>query len=262
MDAERQKNLILDQFTRQAIPFAELPAHSADESDQLLIRTFGIGPTDTVLDVACGPGLITTKVAEVAGHVTGIDITPAMIEQAKARQAKLNQQNLSWQIGNASPLPFEDGAFSAVMTRYSFHHFLEPQQVAREMARVCRPGGRMCVTDVFVETPEKGAEYDRVEKLRDPSHVRGLTLAELTECLESNGISNLTTAFYKVEVELEKLLAASFPNPGDLDTIRTIFREDVGKDRLGLGSELRNGVLWFAFPIVIVAGTKSESRSE
>lgn len=50
--------MILDQFTQQTIPFAELPAHSNDEAIRLLIDMAGIGPEDTVLDVACGPGLV------------------------------------------------------------------------------------------------------------------------------------------------------------------------------------------------------------
>jgi hypothetical protein len=56
---EEQRRLILDQFTRQAVPFARMPAHSNDESNRLLIDMTGIGPEDDVLDVACGPRLAT-----------------------------------------------------------------------------------------------------------------------------------------------------------------------------------------------------------
>jgi hypothetical protein len=50
--AEEQRRLILDQFTRQAVPFAEMPAHSNDEANRLLIEMARVGPDDTVLDVA------------------------------------------------------------------------------------------------------------------------------------------------------------------------------------------------------------------
>jgi ubiquinone/menaquinone biosynthesis C-methylase UbiE len=83
---EEQRRLILDQFTRQAVPFAEMPAHSNEESVRLLIDMARLGPEDAVLDVACGPGLAACPLAEVARHVTGLDLTPAMIEQAQARQ--------------------------------------------------------------------------------------------------------------------------------------------------------------------------------
>ena len=84
--AVEQRRLILDQFTRQAVPFAQMPAHSNDEANRLLIDMARVGPEDAVLDVACGPGLVACPLAEVARHVTGIDLTPAMIEQAQAKQ--------------------------------------------------------------------------------------------------------------------------------------------------------------------------------
>src|SRR5262249_45225283 len=103
--AEEQRRLILDQFTRQAVPFAEMPAHSNDEANRLLIELAEVGREDTVLDVACGPGLVACALAEIAGHVTGIDLTPAMIEQARSRQRARGQTNLTWLVGDAVPLP-------------------------------------------------------------------------------------------------------------------------------------------------------------
>jgi ubiquinone/menaquinone biosynthesis C-methylase UbiE len=63
-----------------------MPAHSTYEADRLLIDMTGVGPADRVLDVACGPGLVACSLAEVARHVTGLDLAPAMIKQAGARQ--------------------------------------------------------------------------------------------------------------------------------------------------------------------------------
>src|SRR3954452_10544303 len=96
---DAQRRLILDQFTRQAVPFAQMPAHSNEESVKLLVDLARIGSEDTVLDVACGPGLIACSLAEMARHVTGIDLTPAMIEQARARQRSKGVRNVTWEIG-------------------------------------------------------------------------------------------------------------------------------------------------------------------
>jgi ubiquinone/menaquinone biosynthesis C-methylase UbiE len=254
--AEEQRRLILDQFTRQAVPFAEMPAHSNDEANRLLIDTAQVGPEDTVLDVACGPGLVACSLAEVARHVTGLDLTPAMIEQARERQRSRGLTNLTWLVGDAVPLPFPDAAFSAVVTRYSFHHFLDPKAVLAEMLRVCRPGGRVAVIDVFTSSPEQAEAYNRVEKLRDPSHVRALPLEELTGLCHDAGLRDVRAAFYKLDVPLEELLARSFPNPGDADRIRQTFADDLGVDRLGLGAHRRDGAIHFAFPIAVLAGLK------
>jgi SAM-dependent methyltransferase len=253
------QRLIVEQFSQQTVPFAEMPIHSNEDADRLVLETVRIGPEDTVLDIACGPGLITCVIAQVARHVTGIDITPAMIEQAKARQKAKGLTNVSWQVGNVLPLPFAAASFSVVFTRYSFHHFLDPKAVLAEMVRVCEPGGNVAVVDVFTTTPEQAAAYDQVEKLRDPSHTRALLLDELTSLFRDAGLSDIKTEFYKLEVELEKILASSFPNPGDADKIRQTFSEDLGVNRLGVGAHRKegaNGAIWFAFPIAILVGTK------
>jgi ubiquinone/menaquinone biosynthesis C-methylase UbiE len=252
--AEEQRRLILDQFTRQAVPFAEMPAHSNDEANQLLINLAQVGPEDSVLDVACGPGLVACALAKVARHVTGLDLTPAMIEQAQARQRSKSLGNLTWVIGDALPLPFPDRAFTVVVNRYSFHHFLNPQAVLAEMLRVCRTGGRVAVIDVFTSSPQQADAYNAVEKLRDPSHVRALSLAELTGMCHHAGLRDLKIAFFKHEMEVEALLAASFPNPGDADRVRQRFAADVGVDGLGVGAHREGGTIHFAFPIVVIAG--------
>ncbi len=162
---DEQRRLIVEQFTKQAVPFAEMPHHNDEDTNRLVIETTGIGPNDTVLDVACGPGLITTAAAKVARHVTGIDITPAMIDEARKRQQAMGLTNMEWRVGDVLPLPFADSSFSAMITRYSFHHFLEPQAVLTEMVRVCRPGGRAAVVDVFMSSTEQAQAYDRMEKL-------------------------------------------------------------------------------------------------
>ena len=86
---------------------------------RFLVSRVGAGPGDTVLDVACGPGLMACAFARVALHVTGIDLTPAMIEQAKVMQQSDGLSNLTWHVGDAQPLPFADASFSLVFTRYS-----------------------------------------------------------------------------------------------------------------------------------------------
>ena len=251
MDEQRQ--LILDQFTRQAVPFSELHARDDVAIHQLLITTAGITSDDEVLDVACGPGLVACEVARVARHVTGIDLTPAMIDQARSRQHSLGLANLTWIVGDAQPLPFSESTFSRVITRYSFHHFTDAAGVFREMVRICRPGGRVTVADVFTTSPEQAAAYDRLEKWRDPSHTHALQLSEL-EALFA-GLTDVRRAFYQYPVAVEELLARSLPEPGGADTFRQAVEADIGVNALGISAS-REGGLRFAFPVVILSGVK------
>jgi SAM-dependent methyltransferase len=78
----RHDDLILDQFTRQAVPFSTAPGIRDEEALRRLLECSGAGPADTVLDVACGPGLVVAAFAQRCRHVTGIDLTPAMIDRA------------------------------------------------------------------------------------------------------------------------------------------------------------------------------------
>jgi ubiquinone/menaquinone biosynthesis C-methylase UbiE len=246
---------ILDQFTKQAVPFAEKAEHSREDTMQLTLETTGVTPNDTVLDVACGPGLVACAFANVARHVTGIDIVPAMIEQARQRQIGMDLVNMDWVVGDILPLPFGDGSFSLVLSRYAFHHILDPAAVLREMARVCAPGGRVAVID-FDMDPAKSAAFDHMEQLRDPSHVHALSLPELREMASAAGLTGLREAFYGVPMEVEQQLAASSPHPGDGDRFRRVFRDDVGVNNLGVDAHVESAGIHYTYPIAILVGEK------
>ncbi len=256
MADDQHDDIVIDQFTRQALPFAELPAHSEQDSLTLLLEIAGVSAGKQVLDVACGPGLVACAAARLAEHVTGIDLTPAMIAQAEQRQRQLRLTNLTWHIGTAAPLPFADSSFDVVLSRYAFHHMTHPADALAEMVRVCRPGHTVCVADVFTNSPEQRIAYDAVEKLRDPSHVQAIELGVLFEMFQSQGLENVRTGFYKVPVELDALLASSFPDPADVPRIREVFTRDLTENSLGVDTTEVDGKIHFSFPIVILAGRK------
>ena len=249
---------ILDQFTRQAVPFSQQPAHSQEVFLELLLQMSEAGPADTVLDVACGPGLVALAFAARARHVTGIDLTPAMIARAQELQQERKLTNLTWQVGDVLPLPYPEVSFSLVITRYTFHHFLDPRALFAEMVRVCTRGeGRVLVADVAV-LPGKRQAFDRVEKRRDPSHTRSLSPDELLRMAASLNLLDLRIRFLKSERNLKAHLQASFPNPGEREKIRRIFREDIGKDDLGVEAHWRDGEIYFAYPVMVLVGRKAE----
>ena len=123
-DSRYHNDLIIDQFTKQAIPFTQNAAHSAEYAIKRLVTLSNVSKNDTVLDVACGSGLVSCELARVVHHVTGIDITPAMIEQANLLRQEKNLCNIKYEIGDVSHLPYDDESFSIVITRYSFHHLI------------------------------------------------------------------------------------------------------------------------------------------
>ncbi len=249
------RDAILDQFTRQAVPFSTAPGIKDEEALKLVVAFAGAGPEDTLLDVACGGGLVVCAFARVVRHATGIDITPAMLERARALAAEHGLTNVSWKLGDVLPLPYPDRSFSIVTSRFAFHHFLEPLAVLREMARVCAPGGKVVVVDSAPAT-DKAAEFNRLEKLRDPSHVRAMPLAELTDLCGQAGLAEPRVTRHRLEGELESLLARSFPRPEDVPEIRRIFALAVDDDRPDIRARRDGERIRYGYPVAVLAATR------
>ena len=257
MENTQHQELIVDQFSKQAIPFSTAKTIADQKALQLLIEFSGAGPNDTVLDVACGGGNVVCAFAGIVRHATGIDMTPAMLDRARAVAREKSLSNVSWDLGQATALPYADGAFTIVVTRFSFHHFIEPLAVLKEMIRVCAPGGRVLVADMHTSTDSaKGAEFNRMELLRDPSHVRALPVAELRALFPAAGLPEARITYYELRDELENLMGRSFPNPGDGDKIREIFRTSARDDRLGIPIRLDGPHIHYAYPVAVLAATR------
>ena len=246
---------ILDQFTRQAIPFSTSPSIKDEIALNMLIQASGAGPDDTVLDVACGGGIVVCGFARVVKHATGIDITPAMLDRASKLQAEKGLTNVTWKQGDVLPLPFPDASFSIVTSRFAFHHFLDPLAVLGEMKRVCRPGGKVIVAD-SAPAADKADAFNEVEKLRDPSHVRALPLTELRSLFTSQGLPEPRHTPYRLESDLESLLARSFPNPGDDDKIRAQFRRSAEDDFLGINARREGDLIVYGYPVAILVADR------
>jgi ubiquinone/menaquinone biosynthesis C-methylase UbiE len=253
---------IRDQFTRQAVPFSSAAEIRNEDWLTRIVQMAQAGPADTVLDVACGPGLLACAFARVATHVTGIDTTPKMLEQARAFQQQLGLDNLTWHEGEVPPLPYPDAAFSLVATRFAFHHFLEPLEVLKEMRRVCCGGGRIVVVD-SAPALEKAEAFNRMERLRDPSHVRALPTEDLVALFAAAGLPPPRVRREALPYELDSFLARSFPKEGDADRIRDMFAESLANDMLGVSAVRRDGKVHFCLPTVtLVSAIPLAERSD
>jgi ubiquinone/menaquinone biosynthesis C-methylase UbiE len=99
-----------------------------------------------VLDVACGTGNLAIPAARAGATVTGVDIAPNLIEQAKAN-AEAERLAISFDEGDAEDLPYEDGEFDVVMTMFGAMFAPRPDVTAAELKRVCKPGGLIAMAN-------------------------------------------------------------------------------------------------------------------
>jgi ubiquinone/menaquinone biosynthesis C-methylase UbiE len=240
-EVAEQKHQVVGQFSQQAEGYAKLTTGLATTDRHAAFRALvQPQPDDRLLEVCCGPGAITLDLAPRIAHATGLDLTPAMLEQGRAAQAAQGIANIDWIEGDICDLPFADESFSIVASSAAFHHLTDPRAAFREMARVCRPGGRIVIRDV-TPAADKSAAYDRMEKLRDPSHTHALSPEEMRGLGEGApvGEPQVTTSI-TADLSLDAILATSFPEACTLDDLRAMFREDAlsGEDELGFGTRL------------------------
>ena len=237
---------VTDEFARQAATFDSW----AEKTDEQVVARFqtalGEAGHGDLLDIACGPGVVTAAIAPKAASVVALDATQQMLEKAKARCAKAELRNVVFKRGNAEDLPFDDAQFDAVVTRLAVHHFADPQRALDEAFRVLRPGGAAVIVDVV--SSEEAGESDlqnAIERLRDPSHVRMLPASELDTRMVRSGFQGIETTTWDKGREFEEWMGI-VNDSARVEPIRTIVRALAEDGRTaGMGLSIENGQIVF-----------------
>jgi SAM-dependent methyltransferase len=235
-----------DEFARQAVNFSASPVITDQAQVERLVTAIGDAARGRVLDVACGPGIVTSALAAIAREVVAFDLTPAMLNKAQERCAKAGHTNVLFKEGSATALPFAAASFDVVVTRLSLHHFEEPQTVLIEMLRVLKPGGTLAVADVVsAEDPEKAALQNAIETLRDPSHVRMLPASELMALMTGRGLAVIRKETWDKPREFEEWVGI-VANPARVAPLRIVVHAlaKAGLDA-GIGLVWRDGAVHF-----------------
>ena len=106
-----------------------------------LVVEFGqIDKNIQVLDLGCGPGVLTGALSKVAGDIEGVDFADQMIAVAQR-----SFPHLKFKVANGEQLPYDESTFNVVVCNYTAHHFARPEMVFREILRVLKPGGSVVV---------------------------------------------------------------------------------------------------------------------
>jgi ubiquinone/menaquinone biosynthesis C-methylase UbiE len=246
------------EFTRQAQAFATSAATTDRALAGRLVDALGSAAAGKVLDVACGPGIVTEVLAQVAREVVALDLTPEMLTRARDRCARAGLSNVTFQEGSATQLPFGDNTFDAVVTRLSFHHFPDPRSVLSEMVRVVRVGGTVLVADVISsEDREKSALHNAIEITRDPSHVRMLPASEIMSLIRNAGLEVVAEQTWDQRREFDEWarIVGDADRTGPLRIMaRALAR--AGEDA-GTGLSLDNGALVFFHRWYLIVARKA-----
>lgn len=181
-------DLTRSEFSLQADAMARGATFNAHGAIDPFVRLLGTPIPSPLLDLACGPGIISGALAHAGAEVVGVDATAAMLERARELTRNAGVHTATFQEADANRLPFDDAVFSGAVTRLSLHHFVEPARALDELRRVLCTGAPLVLGDIIASLdPAEARLHNALERLRDPSHQRLLCHDELTRRVEAAG---------------------------------------------------------------------------
>jgi SAM-dependent methyltransferase len=173
-------------FTRIAL--------SLRESGESLVKELGITNGLDVLDLGCGDGTTALPAANLGANVLGVDIARNMVDAGNARAERLGLANCRFQAGDASDLhELEDQSFDLVISMFGAMFAPRPFDVAREMVRVTRPGGRIVMGNWIPDDPTLVAQLLKISTSYTPPPPEGF-VSPMTWGLDANVIERFTSA--------------------------------------------------------------------
>ena len=128
----------------------EEQALAAIDLERALWSRAGLRKDMRVLDLACGPGVISRELARVAssGEVIGIDLSDELLKVANELNRQEGTGNLSFRKGDVYELDVEESSIDFIYTRFFFQHLQYPEKALENIARALKPGGILCITDI------------------------------------------------------------------------------------------------------------------
>ena len=185
---------------------------------------------ERALDVGSGTGALAYALAPNVREVVGVDSSAELLDAARERAPA----NCTFLEADATALPFGWGEFDLVGCLRVLHHVRRPELVVAELARVTRRGGRLLVADQLGDVdPIRSIEYDRFERLRDPSHTRLLPDGDLRASLDANNLVVVSDDIVREQRDLEHYLDIAGVEAQQRDRIRglapgAVYQVEVG----------------------------------
>jgi ubiquinone/menaquinone biosynthesis C-methylase UbiE len=188
--SDSQHEFVTKHYAPRAAAYVASAVHSAGaDLDQIEALVRGCAEA-RVLDLGCGGGHVSYRVAPHVREVVACDLTPDMLAHVKRTASERGLNNIVAQQGAAERLPFADASFDILLCRYTAHHWRDMEAGLREARRVLKTGARAVFADcVAPSNPLLDTHLQTIELLRDPSHVRNYSAAEWMAALGRSGFS-------------------------------------------------------------------------
>jgi ubiquinone/menaquinone biosynthesis C-methylase UbiE len=198
------------------------------ESGEALVQSLGITNGLKVLDLGCGDGTTAVPAAKLGADVLGVDIARNLVEAGNKRAAEQGLTNCKFQEGDACNLhPLLDQAFDIVVTIFGAMFAPKPFDVAKEMVRVTRPGGRIVMGNWIPNDPTLVAQILRISSSYTPPPPEGF-VSPMTWGVESNVIERFGAAGVPAEKISFVRDTFTFNFPGEPAAFMNVFKTYYG----------------------------------
>src|SRR5437588_66393 len=216
-------------------------AESMRESGEALVTTLGITDGLKVLDLGCGDGTTALPAARLGANVLGVDIASNLVEAGNARAQSLGLSNCRFQEGDASDLSeLEDDSFDLVLSIFGAMFAPRPFDVAKELVRVTRPGGRIVMGNWIPNDPTLVAQILKISSSYSPPPPEGF-VSPMTWGVEGNVIERFAAAGVPAEQISFARDTFTFNFPGTPSEFVDEFRKYYGPTMNAFEAAEKNG---------------------
>lgn len=216
-------------------------AESMRESGERLVKEIGITKGLKVLDLGCGDGTTAVPAAKLGADVLGVDIARNLVEAGNRRAKDLGLTNCRFQEGDASDLKeLQDQAFESVVSIFGAMFAPRPFDVAKEMVRVTRPGGRIIMGNWIPNDPTLVAQILKISSSYSPPPPEGF-VSPMTWGVESNVLERFAAAGVPAEKVSFVRDTYTFIFPGAPSNLVTEFRQYYGPTMNAFEAAEKNG---------------------
>jgi SAM-dependent methyltransferase len=216
-------------------------AESMRASGEALVKSIGVTKGLKVLDLGCGDGTTALPEAKLGADVLGVDIARNLVEAGNKRAKEQGLTNLKFQEGDACDLhELKDQSFDLVVSIFGAMFAPKPFDVAREMVRVTRPGGRVVMGNWIPNDPTLVAQILKISSTYSPPPPEGF-ISPMTWGVESNVVERFGAA----GIAQEKISCVrdtyTFNYPGAPSDLVAVFRAYYGPTMNAFGAAEKNG---------------------
>ena len=230
MTTQSHHDKVDQQFGSQASAYLKSAVHAAGRDLERLSARLADFPDARLLDMGCGAGHASFIAAAQVKEVIAYDLSEQMLSVVNDAAKTRGIFNIATRQGYAEVLPFDDGSFDVVISRYSAHHWHDVGKALREVKRVLKPGGVVIFMDVMSPGhPVLDIWLQTVEALRDTSHVRNYSSGEWLSLFNDAGLVSQNLLCDRLNLEFTSWIARMRTPEALADAIR-IYQQSASDE--------------------------------